>query len=156
MLKSIVRGFRSVLRFSGRDTRSEFWPYAGTVVVLYAVIWVTVSTSIFSDSRANDSQATQEMFFALVIVAFVALLAAAVSRRLHDGGASGYWGLLPLAFAIFTEAGFDLDEPQFKVGKLGVVLFFSIFASGALYMAAMIWLIVLLARRSAPGPNRYG
>ncbi len=34
---------------------------------------------------------------AVVIVVAIALLAAAVTRRLHDRGKPGYWGLLPVS-----------------------------------------------------------
>lgn len=49
MTNPIIRGFRSLTRFSGRDRRSQFWPYAGVAVALTfvamgaAMVWVMSS-----------------------------------------------------------------------------------------------------------------
>jgi len=93
----------------------------------------------------------------LVFVASGFLLAAAVTRRLHDTGRSGWWGLPPLVFAaIFTTlfprvmAGF-MQSDETAIGP-----FFLLFASNILYIVSLIGLIVLLALKGAAGPNRYG
>lgn len=38
MANPIVRGFGKLTRFSGRDTRGEFWPYAGAVIALTMIM----------------------------------------------------------------------------------------------------------------------
>lgn len=92
----------------------------------------------------------------LMFAALVALLAAAVTRRLHDSGLSGFWGLLPLPFVIYSATMFVRLNSEFETGGWDMRLFFSIMISHILGVVAMVWLIVLLARRSAPGPNRFG
>ena len=85
------------------------------------------------------------------------LLAAAVTRRLHDRDRSGLWGLLPLPFLAATFALaqrpraplrtlFDAD-PGFTAALL---------ASGLLYIASFLFLIALLGGEGTEGPNRYG
>jgi uncharacterized membrane protein YhaH (DUF805 family) len=158
MQNSIVRGFKSILRFSGRDTRSQFWPYAGAAFAVYAIASVPVSIILFLNDFDMSPDAPEHIFAAggLMFAALVALLAAAVARRLHDGGLSGYWGLLPLPFvACCCTMTLGLSS-QFETGRPDMRLVFSIFASFLLYSAALILLVVLLARRGAPGPNRFG
>jgi len=166
MQNSIVRGFRSVLRFSGRDTRSKFWPYAGAAVALYLVVgWVVlipIMLSAFDLSSRTDvgTPLKMESRFLLVGVlmftALVAILATAVARRLRDGGRSAFWGLLPLPFVVYSVTVFVRLFSQFETGEPDMRLFLSAFISNVLYLVAVAWLIVLLARRSASGPNRFG
>lgn len=56
MANSIIRGFRNLTRFSGRDTRGQFWPYAGAVFALVFLafgscigLWVN---ALFADMSA--------------------------------------------------------------------------------------------------------
>lgn len=46
MANPIIRGFSKLLQFSGRDTRGEFWPYAGAVFVLFFVTNFVVIASM--------------------------------------------------------------------------------------------------------------
>lgn len=86
----------------------------------------------------------------------ILLYAAAVVRRLHDRGKSGLWGLMPLPFILYSA----VQMPR-MFGSIGtgaepdMAVFLSIFASNLLYMITLIWLVVLLAGRSDPAPNRY-
>lgn len=94
---------------------------------------------------------------ALVFVAAVLLYAAAVVRRLHDTGRSGWWGLLPLPFIAFSM----IAMPQvFASGGGGsgpdLRLFFAVFLSNMFYIVALVILVVLVAIRSTDGPNRFG
>lgn len=93
----------------------------------------------------------------VMVAAAVALLAAAVTRRLHDRGRSGLWGLMPLPFLIYSltmmaKVFSSFDNPNGP--NLG--LFFSVFFSNLLYMAGLVTLIVLLAGDSAKDENRFG
>ena len=163
MQNSIVRGFQSVLRFSGRDTRSEFWPYAAAAVALYLVVgWavlIPITLAALDGSSRTDFGAFLKMenhfllASILTFAALVALLAAAVARRLHDGGRSAFWGLLPLPFVVYSCTVFVRLFSQFETGEPDLRLFLSGFISNALYLGAVAWLIVLLARRSASGPD---
>lgn len=38
MANPVIRGFRNLTRFSGRDSRGQFWPYAGVVFALTFVL----------------------------------------------------------------------------------------------------------------------
>lgn len=166
MPNSIVRGFTQLTRFSGRDTRAQFWPYAGVVTALYIVVGPAVLGPLVlsvADSAQLQSEAEFQnvlgRFLAMNLLMFavlVALLAAAVARRLHDSGRSALWGLLPLPFAIYSGVMFFRLISQFMSEAPDLTLFFTVFASNMLYLVALVTLIVLLALRSAPGENRYG
>jgi uncharacterized membrane protein YhaH (DUF805 family) len=86
----------------------------------------------------------------------VVLYAAAVVRRLHDRGRSGFWGLMPLPFILYSSiqmprmfASFGSEVQQ------DMTMFFSIFVSNMLYILTLIILIVMLAAPSQSGSNRY-
>ncbi|NEX94386.1 DUF805 domain-containing protein [Caulobacter sp. 17J65-9] len=92
-----------------------------------------------------------------VIVMVVALLAAAVARCLHDSGLPGWLGLLPLPFLgfglvamprVFAEVA-SAQEPDLTPVLL-------LFLNNMIYIAALGTLVLLLCRRSTPGPNRFG
>lgn len=100
-------------------------------------------------------------FMLLVVVVgilSIALLAAAVVRRLHDSGRRGWWGLLPLPFfaigmtamvAIFGRTGLPSGEPE-------LMPFALLFGNNVLYLAALAMLVVQLCRPSDPRANRFG
>jgi len=90
---------------------------------------------------------------AIVFVIVVALFAAAVARRLHDRGKSGVWGLLPLPFIIFASV---MMPKVFAQNPPNMGLFFAIFINNMLYIASLIFLVVLLAGAGSKGENRYG
>jgi uncharacterized membrane protein YhaH (DUF805 family) len=166
MPNSIIRGFASVFRFRGRETRSEFWPYAGVAVALYLVVgWAVlipimlpVLNASFSDHFGSFLKMESHFLLASVLMfaALVAILAAAVARRLHDSGRSAFWGLLPLPFVVYSGTMFFRLFSQFDAGEPDIRLFLSVLVSHLLYFVAVALLIVLLALRSTPGPNRFG
>ncbi|MEO5707250.1 MAG: DUF805 domain-containing protein [Alteraurantiacibacter sp.] len=94
---------------------------------------------------------------AAVAVVSVVLLAAAVTRRLHDAGRSGVWGLLPLPFLF---CGFALMANMFaSLGTkaepdFGQILL--LFANNAIYMGTLVLLVILLVRRGEANENRFG
>lgn len=149
--------------FSGRDPRRLFWPYAGVVFALMMIVMGMVNASIMAGALAMMQADRAPDFSGMVlatageIAVVVALLAAAVVRRLHDTGRPGYWGLAPLPFVIFSLFGFynllrDFGEPGQDVPPL----FFPVFFSNMLYMVALVTLIVLLALPTKADANRYG
>src|SRR4051794_22734658 len=86
----------------------------------------------------------------------ILLYAAAVTRRLHDRGKSGAWGLMPLPFIIYSSIMMPMMFGSFGNGtQPDMALFFSIFLSNMLYIITLIVLIVLLAAAGEPQPNRY-
>lgn len=96
----------------------------------------------------------------LIVVGFavvISLLAAAVVRRLHDRGKSGVWGLMPIPFIVFASVAMPTLFNQFgQGGTPDLGLFFALFFNNALYLASLVFLIVLLCGASAHGENRYG
>jgi uncharacterized membrane protein YhaH (DUF805 family) len=99
------------------------------------------------------SAGSMALYLAVTFGLAIVLYAAAVTRRLHDRGKSGFWGLMPLPFIIYSSIMMpnvlgSADEPNLMV-------FFSIFISNMLYIVTLVWLIVWLAGSSQPEPNRY-
>jgi uncharacterized membrane protein YhaH (DUF805 family) len=86
----------------------------------------------------------------------VLLLFAAVVRRLHDRGRTGWWAALPLLFEI---TGLALAPYVFRhMTDLAANPNFALLSSlnGLAYWAALIVLIVMLAGEGENGPNRFG
>lgn len=191
MANPVARGFRNVARFSGRDTRGQFWPYAAAVFVLVfmacGIAMSVVMSGFFAEMQrfaVEHPEATTiqsspgnysisvdgshpeapmpnlTLFLAVVAVQIlmtVGLLAAAVSRRLHDSGRTARWGLMPLPFLLVGMTIFPMMISQFVAsGEPNLGLFFLMFFNNLTYMVALVSLIVLLARRGTRGPNRFG
>lgn len=94
---------------------------------------------------------------ALIAAVAVALLAAAVTRRLHDGGRNGFWGLLPLPFLTAGLLGMSLLFAKVMAPEgPPIPLFLALFANNVAYLASLALLVFFLAKRSDPGPNRFG
>jgi uncharacterized membrane protein YhaH (DUF805 family) len=87
----------------------------------------------------------------------LALIAAAVARRLHDTDRTGLWILLPLPFlfgGLWLMASFigEFDsgaEPKIGVFALG-------FVNNLVYMATAAFVGFLLLRSGSAGVNRFG
>jgi uncharacterized membrane protein YhaH (DUF805 family) len=165
MPNPIIRGFANIARFSGRDTRAQFWPYAAAATALYLVVGlVVVAPIVLPVIGASQTSAAALLNMAgafivgnlLMFVALVAFLAAAVARRLHDSGRRAIWGLLPLPFAAYSGTMFYRLVSQFATAAPDAGLFLSLFVSNLLYIIGLVTLVVLLALRSTAGPNRYG
>ncbi|WP_332659781.1 DUF805 domain-containing protein [Brevundimonas sp.] len=192
MANPIIRGFRNLTRFSGRDTRGQFWPYAG---VVFALVFLAFGVSIglwmnalFADmsafAAAHPDAATVHsspgqysiqidgghpeapvpdftLFFVgmgLMLGSMVLLLAAAVSRRLHDRNLRAYWGLLPVPFLVIGMTVFLvlMDQTMQGHAEPNFGLFALLFLNNLVYMVALVSLIVMLAMRGAQGENRFG
>ncbi|MDR6533559.1 uncharacterized membrane protein YhaH (DUF805 family) [Caulobacter rhizosphaerae] len=89
----------------------------------------------------------------------VLLLAAAVTRRLHDRGRRGWWGLAPVPFLII---GLTLFPRLFQSTLSGqttpgtLAMFGVMMANNLLYLASLALLVVLLTGAGQPGENRFG
>jgi uncharacterized membrane protein YhaH (DUF805 family) len=157
-----------LLRFHGRDRPGQFWPY---VAVVFASLFVIAASVILPPMASTMAAASQASFqtsgppniqgiiqpLILLSASAVALLAAAVVRRLHDRGCSGLWALPPL---LFLMAGLALTprlyrnfatapDPDFN-------LFFLLLANNLLYLISLILLVFLLSGAGTSGPNRFG
>ncbi|MBO9708810.1 MAG: DUF805 domain-containing protein [Caulobacter sp.] len=114
--------------------------------------------------QGNHPELTPDMtpFFTVMqagSAAVVILLAAAVTRRLHDRGRHGWWGLPP---AILLAAGMVLFPRVFQstieggmtadnMKMLGLLV-----VNNLLYLGSLALLIILLAGAGQPESNRYG
>ena len=89
----------------------------------------------------------------VITVVVVALLAAAVTRRLHDRGWAGFWALVPVALLtsglLLMPKVMAGDPPEMR-------LFFLLFFNNLLYIASLAGLIALLVGGSVQGPNKFG
>lgn len=94
----------------------------------------------------------------VVVAATIALLAAAVTRRLHDRGLSGLWGLAPalLVFSGLTIITTLFGQITSDDGAPSVGLFLLGFANNLLYLASLVFLLVQLAGSSTTRPTRFG
>jgi uncharacterized membrane protein YhaH (DUF805 family) len=89
----------------------------------------------------------------------VVLLAAAVTRRLHDRGRRGWWGLPPLPFLLVGMTAFPRFFNTTLAGEMtpdAMKLFGLLFANNMLYLGSLILLVILLAGASDPKQNRFG
>lgn len=153
-----------VLTFSGRDSRRQFWPLP--IFLYIASIFgsqIFVTLTMMSDARASIIPDMRLFATVIAISAVIAvlLLAAAVTRRLHDTGRSGWWGLMPLPFLAFSLAVFprlfdmtssaDKEVPDNFFPTFGLI-----FANNVIYIILLVVLITLLCLKSSPGDNRFG
>lgn len=191
ILASIRRGFGGVLRFSGRDTRGQFWPYAIFVFLLTsALTYVAMIPDLlrmmagfqrFVEKAQRDQAAggpgaplsgrmegippelipnfeNTVIWSSILTVIAILLLAAAVTRRLHDRDKRGFWGLLPLpcyavglalapqAVQMIARSPVGADTPLFNALML----------NSFVYWGLLIFLVVILAGEGDAGSNRFG
>lgn len=91
------------------------------------------------------------------VLLMVALLAAAVARRLHDTGRTALWGLAPVVFLVLGLCGVPVLMRDFTTSETpNIGLFGLLFLNNMAYLAALGILIVLLAAPGQPWPNRFG
>ncbi len=203
-MNPIVRGFKKLADFKGRDRRSQFWPYAG---VAYGVFYVVQSVAtqfalmpiqiafhrnaeklMFVEAEVSDAAGTLVVrsghsplalfegidFTPLIIImalgslAYVLLLAAAVSRRLHDRGLSAWWAggyyllsHIPTALMVVGMSklgpvieGAEAWNPQ-TMGPAMMWMISGVSLGSLLSIGGLILLIQLCLKGKA-GPNRYG
>lgn len=89
----------------------------------------------------------------------VLLLAAAVTRRLHDRGRRGWWGLPPVLFLVIGLTLFPRlfhSATQGEMGPETLKLFGLLFANNLLYLGSLALLVVMLVGASQKDENRYG
>ena len=157
---SVRSALRQYATFTGRATRAEFWWfYLFTALVGLVVdnLDSLLGTSVYSEGAASATG------LVVNLVLLLPLLAVTV-RRLHDSDLSGWWVLLPFGATFLATAaaiaalviGFGslfTGAPDAGV-TVGVVVLgvFAVFLFGV----GMVGLLVLMLRRSTPGPNRFG
>ena len=116
--------------------------------------------------QIHDPEAIAMPDFGLVFTAVgiaaaltVILLAAAVTRRLHDTSRAGWWGLPPVVFLttgllLFPRMMDQMMQSEAEAPSMD--LFFLLFANNLIYIICLLGLIILLVLDGTKGPNRYG
>ena len=99
------------------------------------------------------SAGSMALYLAVTFGLAIVLYAAAVVRRLRDRGKSGFWGLMPLPFIIYSSI--MMPTVVAAGGGPDMTLFFSIFFSNMLYIVTLIVLIVFLAGPSKLQTSRH-
>lgn len=104
------------------------------------------SITVRGDHPEFMSKLAIVLYLAVTFGLAIVLYAAAVVRRLRDQGKSGFWGLMPLPFVLYSSI--QMPTMLSSVGSSSppdMFLLFSIFLSNLLYIITLIWLILLLA-----------
>ncbi|MBS0254467.1 MAG: DUF805 domain-containing protein [Proteobacteria bacterium] len=191
MFRFVTYALRGLWRFSGRDSRQQFWPWVGFVLVCDMVLAAAaILPAMFGTmarlqayAAAHPDEVTVEsspggtsisvhgpvpglmpdihgfmVTNAFATVASVLLLAAAVTRRLHDTGRRGWWGLLPLpplgvGLAVFPRF-FDAMASGGQAPDLR--LFGLLSLNNLTYIILLGLLAALCLRPGDPLPNRFG
>ena len=157
---TVRRALRNLRVFSGRDTRPQFWLYMaavyGATQLSTFVFLIPSAISLLSGHDPFENGVMLASMLAMLAMMTV-LLAAAITRRLHDTGRRGAWGSLPLPpLAVYAWGWWRLmrwDESSVDEVPSG---FFLIWAAGLLYFAGIAAVIVLCVLPGTAGPNRYG
>ena len=168
-MNSIVRGFKSLTDFNGRDRRGQFWPYAGVVVGVWFVLLNTIAslTMVLAIAEGDDAGFLTGFFVTMIVgmLALAGLLAAAASRRLHDRGHKGLWALVPVAFFMVSIIAFWIVSTAFvtmdgvdeaALGAGFIVGFLTMLISNLIYMGSLVTLVIFLCLKGKTGPNQYG
>jgi uncharacterized membrane protein YhaH (DUF805 family) len=182
IIAAIFYNFRHLTRFSGRDTRAQFWPYAIFLFILQTIISIVMMLPFMAqvmmksfqlalqhpgsppDQKAitqmmqgtmADLQSMLMLATPILTALFVILIGAAVTRRLHDRSMTGFWGLMPLPFQIIGMATMPAMFSTWPYHP-NVGLFALLMLNSLLHLAFAILLIVLLAQSGNAGANRFG
>lgn len=173
-------------QFSGRASRSEFWKFILFIILvsigLIIVNSLIVGPTITQELRVgidHSGQQSQNLFFkktynggwpgSIFLTLMVLPWFAAAWRRLHDIGRAGWNCLLPFAagaigavIIFMTSSNVPIDTAALPEGfEIGTSIrvpqsIFAFLIAWLLPVVSMIIVTVWLARRSQPGPNRYG
>jgi uncharacterized membrane protein YhaH (DUF805 family) len=163
MVNMISKHLRCLTQFSGRESRGEFWPWVGVTIALYLLLFMGSVALLFAQISSGNEESpvpVLSLMFTMneiAIAAILALLAAAVVRRLHDSNRTGAWGLLPLPSLVIAL----VLMPEISAGtpnnpEPDMDLFFVLFFNNMIYLVLLIVLIVMCAKPSTIGDNRFG
>lgn len=186
--------------FAGRENREPFWWWVLTIYIGQMALGMVVAIPLqlklmnamqpmqddptyldrhpeYAVQMMNDALVPfvrYMIFFGLIVgVIHMALLAAAVTRRLHDRDRSGWWAapvpviqiattlgylsILSNFMHVVTSIGPDGPTPEAMAALQSLLPVFALFALlGLVGLVVMIVLIVQLVQRGTVGPNRYG
>ena len=130
--------FRKYATFQGRARRSEFW-YFWLFLILGSIVAAILDAALGFDM--DDGGGPIGAVFSLATLIPVL---AAVARRLHDTGRSGWWQLSYVIPSVVMVAGILTESVL--IGVLGGI--------GTVVLAVLI--LVWMASAGDRGPNRFG
>lgn len=99
-----------------------------------------------------------------ITAVIIALLAAAVARRLHDSGRSAWWGVMPIPFLVcglvamnmvFSAFG-KMSAPGAEPDPAFFAYFGLLFLNNLFYLGTLGLLVFFCARKGDLGDNRFG
>ena len=146
-----------LLNVKGRTAPGDFWPYMGLLFAIYVVGFVLV----FPGRPFFGILPGVPAMFALTLI-LILLACAAVIRRLHDVGWSGWWmaayTILASAFIIFVvRLRYVITHQPFDPSS---DLLFRLFPILAIFMLITncigLLILVVCVLPGTAGPNKYG
>ncbi|MEM6743769.1 MAG: DUF805 domain-containing protein [Pseudomonadota bacterium] len=158
-LAAIATCLAAYRTFDGRASRPEFWWFFGLVVLLgFGAMLVDgglgfdpMGVKLGPFAGVPGALALQAPVSTLVEIAVLSPLAAAMARRLHDVGSSG-WLQAPIWAFILIEPAVAYAMPLTGASPAA-----SAHTAGILLMACYaLWLVRRLAKPSDPAANRHG
>jgi uncharacterized membrane protein YhaH (DUF805 family) len=187
MLGSIKYNLAHLLDFRGRDARQTFWYFVLFVYVLNIGLSMLVAIPLYVRmvsrmiaAAQTDPEAVEQIMPSMVTdmlgpimwlgvlsgVLYLVLLGGAFTRRLHDSGLPGWWGLIPAIFQLVSLATLPsmidamkefmtITPGESPLGQMQLMQQQFGLASLAGWVP-VIAVIALGVRKSAVGPNRYG
>lgn len=166
--RSFQNGLQSLTRFSGRDNRMMFWPYGGVVIGLWLLAMPTPMLALFPTRMAAPEGRNAVLWAAramagdlalAVVVGLIAggLVAASVTRRLHDRNHSGLWAAPAVVFLVLSFAISPWVRAAMPAGSPDLGPWFAAsFIVVGLYVGSLMVVLTTLAGRGDKGPNRFG
>lgn len=143
-MKWFIKCFKQYSDFKGRACRKEFW--------MFYLFNNIITLALFAiDFALFESVAFSSIYLSVVMFPGLAV----AFRRFHDAGKSAWWSLVSIvptmvAYILFIIA-IVLEGNGANI-LAGIIMILA----GILVLAGMIWCIVLLAKKSEPGENKWG
>lgn len=158
-MRLISMHLSGLTQFSGREARKDFWPWVGITVAFYMVAFMTISIAVIAGSQTEAADGPVLPIVDLMIanagiaLVCIGLLAAAVTRRLHDCNRGGLFGLMPLPF-LFASFAFmsNLADEQAEDEAVLLMMVFN----NMIYIVFLLVLVVLCVQPGTKGDNRFG
>jgi uncharacterized membrane protein YhaH (DUF805 family) len=176
----------SLLRFSGRSSLGQFWPYALTVVLIATLVFGQAMAVVLTDAFARMQRFAKDHpelvtetrgpgsysievegfhpelmpdlrpLFVWMAIVAVALVLLLAASVARRLHDRGWSGWWGLAPLPFLAAGLVFMPQVMTDPERYIGLFFLLFLNNFVYLAALVALIVLLSLPGTLGPNRYG
>jgi uncharacterized membrane protein YhaH (DUF805 family) len=186
VLDSLGHNLRRLVDFRGRDTRGQFWPWAAILYLLSLIAATVVFAPVMADWMARIQRYIIEhpkgppvadpyktganifptemmpdfsrMYVPMMIIkaVWILLMAASVTRRLHDRDRSGLWALAYVASAAIAAWFGPTVFASMSSGNLPGALLPLLTINNLLGFLVMVLLIIQFANRGTAGPNRFG